>query len=218
MNPKVSGVLWAVLIGLAGPINAQDIQPALAGRWQINLQRSDKLPETLSGGQLGPWGRTPVAPPSGDPPPDREAGAPRGRSGARFRGGSDAGLLLEARRPPQELLIELGDTAVTITDETGRGQVLPTNGRRLEEIAAGSRKLQTRAEWKDGDIRVEKRVSGTDTRLRYTFRFDEVTGRLTLLLRLETGRAEPTEVRLVYDRVQDGDKPPQELPPSDRPR
>lgn len=127
----------------------------------------------------------------------------------RFSGMSDLTLRMEARHPPQELLIELTDSSAIVTDENGLGQVLPTDGRKLEEITGGSRKLKTQARWKDGDLRVEKQVSGTDTKLRLTFRYDEITTRLTLLVMLETGRDAPSEVRLVYDRIEDGTTPPQ---------
>lgn len=212
-------VLAIILAGLvfATQGHAQKTQPAIAGHWKLNQQRSDKLPESLrEAGGLGTWGGPPSAPPAGDPREEGEGNARRPPSGARFRGGSDLGLLLEARRPPTELLIELTDTSATITDQDGRGQVLPTNGRRVEELTASSRTLRTKAEWKDRDLRIEKQVSGTDTRLRYTFRYDEITRRLTLLVRLETARAMPTEVRLVYDRAEPGDTPPAGGPPAFR--
>jgi hypothetical protein len=118
----------------------------------------------------------------------------------------DVALRMEARQPSRQFRIELTDTSAAITDDEGRSQLFPTNGRRLEEVTGAGRKLRTEARWKDGDLEVAKEVSGGGTRLRYTYRYDRVTRRMTLLLRLETGRGEPTEVRLVYDRAEPADK------------
>ena len=187
---------------------AQKAEPRIAGHWKLNLQRSDKL--QTADQDLGPyatqWGGQPPMPPARDSAPEGERGTGesgrRPPGGMRFSGMSDMTLRMEARRPPQELTIELTDSSAIITDENGLGQVLPTNGQKLEEITAGSRKLKTQARWKDGDLRVEKQVSGTDTKLRLTFRYDPVTTRLTLLVWLATGRDLPSEVRLVYDRLE----------------
>jgi hypothetical protein len=209
--------LLAVLaagVVLAGQASAQKAETRIAGRWKLNVQRSDKLPSAdQDQGAFGAqWGGGPPRPPAGDPAPEGERGTGenRGRrpTGMRFSGMSDLTLRMEARHPPQELVIELTDSSAIITDEDGLGQVLPTDGRKLEEITGGSRKLRTQARWKDGDLRVEKQVSGTDTKLRLTFRYDEITTRLTLLVLLETGRDAPSEVRLVYDRIEAEPTPP----------
>jgi hypothetical protein len=198
---------------VAGQAWAQKVETRIAGRWKLNQQRSDKLPpaDQMPGAFGTQWGGQPPRPPAGDPPEGGEKGAEatreRRQGGMRFSGMSDMALRMEARNPPQELTIELTDSTASITDENGLGQEWPTDGRKVEEPTGGARTLKTQAGWKDGDLRVEKQVSGTDTKLRLTFRYDQVTTRLTLLIRLETGRDMPAEIRLVYDRIEAGVPP-----------
>jgi hypothetical protein len=127
-------------------------------------------------------------------------GGPEGRQGGEEAPG---GAMREALRPAEHLGLALTDSTVTITTGDQGSQLLPTDGRKLEETTSDDRKAVTRAHWKDGSLRVERNVAGafqiTDV---YTLSWSG--NRLEDVRAVErSDRPGPTmQLRLIYDRDQ----------------
>lgn len=127
-----------------------------------------------------------------------ERGGPEGEAG----GGSEQGTAMRgALRPAERLQLDLTDSTVMITAGDQASQLLPTDGRKFEETTSDDRKVETRARWKNGSLRVERSVSGafqvTDL---YTLSWSG--NRLEDLRTVErSDRPGPAmQLRLIYDR------------------
>jgi hypothetical protein len=187
----VSGSLLA-FIGCASRQQASTAPPpapvGFAGSWVLNRQDSDINPRR-TGGRESRYGG------------GRFGGR---RGGARGQQGGDAGqdtAMRAALRPAEHLVVNLTDSTVTITAGDLGSQLLPTDGRKVVETTADDRKIETRARWKDGSLRIERSLSDA-------FKITDVYTLSWSGNRLEDDRVVErsdrpgprTALRLIYDR------------------
>ena len=109
----------------------------------------------------------------------------------------------EALRPAEHLGLDLTDSTVTITAGDQGSQLLPTDGRKVEEITSDDRKIETRARWKDGSLRIERSVGGafqvTDV---YTLSWSGNRLEDTRAVERSDRPGATLQLRLIYDREQ----------------
>jgi hypothetical protein len=206
----VSGPLFAVAACSSGGARQESSAPTpvrFGGNWVLDHNDSQLRPH-VSGRESGSEGEG-----------GRLDGGERGERGGGFGGGFGGGrggrggpegqeggsgpgaAMRDALQPAEHLLLDLTDSTVMITAGDQASQLLPTDGRKLEETTSDDRKVETRARWKDGGLRVERSVSGayqvTDV---YTLSWSG--NRLEDVRSVErTDRPGPTmELRLIYDR------------------
>lgn len=164
-------ILIAILVAFstAAPASAQDAA-ALGGRWTLDPSQSQAPREF---GFNADWMKSAA---SGD---DSTTGGGRGRRGSssgafstRPESAEDAArlreLTAEVRNPPTHLTIGATPTAVTITDERGRGRTFYPNGT-PEELRLGDVPLTATAKWENGSLVVVYAVEqGRQLRCAYT--------------------------------------------------
>jgi hypothetical protein len=130
----------------------------LSGSWILNLEQSDNPREMMQQGEMGGGGR-----PAGDgmrPPTGGMGGRPGGRGGA---GGEDErrGMLQTMRiatEPPRRIVIEQGDSTVTIRDENGRALTLRYSWQKVTLETENGGGIDARARWQGKELHVEQEV------------------------------------------------------------
>lgn len=181
-------VLGLALFLHTGPAAAQD-RPDLSGTWSMNMEASEHpTPQMRSGMSAAQVTRGTRA----------ETGSRRGRPSEAPP--PNPRLVQEVLNPPRRIVVEQTDSTVSLAQERGAPLVYFTDGRRMREEIGEGITLQTRAEWKGEELRVERRVPSAETTVRMTIRLDRDTGQLVVRSRLE-GPGRP-ELRRVYDRVE----------------
>ena len=189
---------------------AADDTPPLAGRWQLDRERSDDAkqkmreamdrPGTGKFAGLGPIGPGPRSggPMGGGPMGARPMGGQP--AGSRPRGGDPAadgwagGTMAQLLEPPRMLVITLDDGEVTL-DGGGESLLrLRPDGRKVKREGGA---VELKARWKDGELVVEtEREDGP--RMVTSYRVTSDRQELHVTSRVE-GPLEDVVVRRVYD-------------------
>jgi hypothetical protein len=204
-----------VLVGCASHGQQASAAPPPApvrfgGSWVLNRQDSELSPRT-SGGRESGYGGGRFGGGEGGERGGFGGGFGGGRGGRgggwggseAQEGGQDAqgAAVRGALRPAEHLVLDLTDSTVTITAGDEGAQLLPTDGRKVEDVTGDDRRIETRARWKDGSLRIERSLSGafkvTDV---YTLSW---TGNRLEDVRVVERSDRPgatTKLRLIYDR------------------
>ena len=177
--------------------------PNLAGTWTFNEEESDDPREQMGQGRGGARGR------AGGREPGSGGAGRGGRGGAgpgRRPGGGDPQQMREmmqsVMRAAERMVLVQDDSSVTLTYSGGPSTVLITNGKKWKHELANLGEVEFKAEWKNEELRVERRFErGAKVRERY--RRSEETDQLFVITQFEPGFGNRSlEFRRVYDREQ----------------
>jgi len=185
----------------------------LAGRWRLNRDLSD-FPQEVGFGLGASTGQASTA---------ARPGGGGGRGGGRGRGGGSSGgassggpfdlkavreseedakkikeLIADAKAPSPTLTIVQSETAVAITEASGRVRTFHPNGKEeIEQLDAGP--IGAVSRWTGNQLEIRVTVED-NRRFRYTYS-RAPNGQLVVETRLEEGRAGKADdvIKRVYD-------------------
>jgi hypothetical protein len=187
--------------------------PRITGKWVLNQEQSDDPQAAFQGPMPGGRGdmregrdRPPGGPPSGGQQP---GGRPPGgqRPGGARPGGGDPEQMRQTMQKLMQasaaLNIVQDDSTVTIVGIEGSRVVLYPDGRKLDYLVEGAGNVETRANWIDGRLVVERRLEG-GARATQTYELASEGRQMHIRVRLEGSQLPaPVEFRQVYE-LQDG--------------
>jgi len=182
-------------------------RPDLAGNWVRNAGESETPAERLMRGRDG-----------GSPPEGSRGGGGAGRGGMRPGGGMGGARgggpemqeRMERARTTIQMLTEEGssitvnqsDSTVVLTYANGSSFEIVTDGKEREKAITGLGDVKVKAEWKDGQLVIERKLEdGLKVREEYTRGPD--SPRL-LVVTSVSGLPRDLTFRSVYDRRDDG--------------
>ena len=205
----------------AGPYRGPVPPPVdLSGTWVLNIEESDNANSILGearerlsgrggeGGQMPGGGRGGGMRGGGGTMPDMETMRERMMQ-----------TLSIASQPAQRLLLTQTDTSVAIAFPAGSGLVVIPDGREVETEVEGGGDIETKAEWRGSELRIERKVNQGGT-IRQTLYRTADGGRLIVVTEVQMarrgrpasmggrmpgggatggGEREPIRIRRVYD-------------------
>jgi hypothetical protein len=98
------------------------------------------------------------------------------------------------------LTIRHEEPRITITDASGRERVVYTDGRRTQEERSHGGTTQVTARWKEARVEIVS-TPQTGPTVTESFAVAADGSTLTVVMKIEGGRAGPVTIRRVYDAV-----------------
>lgn len=129
----------------------------------------------------------------------------RGPMGRGSGGGSEAGGIAGAdvealATNPKMLRIEQNEQQISITDDTGRTQILYPDGKKHKEQDSGQKTTEIKTHW-DGERLVAESKMGHSGKLTETYELSPDGKQLDVTSRLDNSHlAAPLTIRRVYDK------------------
>lgn len=193
----------AVAISTPGAASAQQPHPDLSGQWVFDSAKSDRpitpiergsyglgrpAPADSEGGERGGVGEPMERPGemSGMDGMGGRSGYRRGRESPDEKDRARMRLMLRLAQPDSALAIYRTDSTVTVVTPAD-SLILFTDGRKMKDTLGANVEVETKAEWKDDALVVERKLGGD---LKITERFTlSGTGRyLWLYVQADNGR------------------------------
>lgn len=203
--------LWACASGSGPGVEGPEAQALFAhytGTWQLNREESETLREKLAEATRERRGRGGFGMPGGRGMPPG-GGRTGGRSGGRGGPGGPGGDPAQVRRVIDRLLGEAERFELQVTDSTitvTPGDRSPTEVRldgKTETRDLGFAEVELKGEWKDRNVRVERRVKDRGPAVQETYEVVENGARLIVTRSVELGfGGRRVEVVQVYDRTE----------------
>jgi hypothetical protein len=207
-----TGLTLAGTTASSGPVTAQ--QADLSGTWTFNEDESDDPREQMqemrdgrAGGGFGgarPSGGGGGRPGGGRPGMGGGGRRPGGEPGG-FGGGGDMERMREfmqmAMQTVQQMELVHDDSSVTITYLNQPALTLATNGKKWKQETDQGTEIEYKAEWKNEELRVERKIDGGGT-IKERFLLSPEVDQLFVITKIEGSRMpQDLEFRRVYDRA-----------------
>jgi len=187
---------------------AQELFARYSGEWVLDVEASEdpvsKVQEVVAARFSGTGG---FGAPDSDPwgAGDRGGGLASWGSGGPGAAKESPGPTLDPEaiggvlQPPRRLDLVLTAGVLTVAANGGDRLVLPTDGTAVEETL-GETVVATRARWKDGLLRTERRMDDGPT-LRQVLEVSADGNRLLVIRSVEVDGGDRVDVQFAYDRA-----------------